>query len=29
MHDKGIAAFTDQFFRCFRFATRVNQWSWL
>ena len=29
MHNKGIAAFTDQFFRRFRFATGVNQWSWL
>src|SRR6266436_7103100 len=29
MHDKGITAFSDQFFRRFRFATRVNHWSWL
>src|SRR6266478_4525477 len=29
MHDKGVAAFTDQFLRRSRFATRVNHWSWL
>src|SRR5260370_40750129 len=27
MHHKGVAAFTDQFLRRFRFATRVNHWS--